>query len=288
MNADGTDQRRLANGCCLDWSPDGRRIAFVSDGIYVIKGDGTGLRLLVAPNLPLCCQLDWSPDGRSIAFVGWRGGISVTKADGTGTTRLTAGDDSSPRWSPDGSRLLFTRHTSGGIGNEVFVVNADGSAVRRLTHDFYRPAAELPSWSPWSPDGRRIAVAGSTGGYDGNDEIFVMNADGSNQRNLTRTPGINEDSPSWSPTGRSITFTSGRKVGGVRAVHTIGPDGRRHRSLSRGTQPTWSGDGQSIVFIRARGNKSDIYVMTAAGRNPTNLTGTPAREFAPAWSPVTR
>ena len=84
MNANGTNQLRLATGCCFDWSPDGRRIAFVNDGIYVINVDGTGLRLLVTPNAPLCCDLDWSPDGRRIAFVGWCGGIRVIKSDGSG------------------------------------------------------------------------------------------------------------------------------------------------------------------------------------------------------------
>jgi Tol biopolymer transport system component len=286
MNADGTDQRRLSEGCCFDWSPDGRKIAFASDGIYVINVDGTGLRLLVKSEARLCCDLDWSPDGRRIAFTGWRGGIHVTRADGAGTTRLTAGYDSSPRWSPDGRRILFTRHISGGIGNDFFVVNADGSMLRMLTRNFYRPAAEAPSWSPWSPDSRRIAVAGGTGGYDGNEEIFVMNADGSDQRNITRTSGVNEDAPTWSPTGIGIAFTSTRKFRRVSAIHTIRSDGHKHRSLTQGNHPSWSEDGRHIVFMRARGSKSDIFVMTVRGRNPVALTTAPEPEFSPSWSPA--
>ena len=83
MNADGTDQRRLATGCCFDWSPEGRRIAFVNDGVdgvYVINVDGTGLRRLSAPE---AAWLDWSPDGRSIALTYGPGGITVVKADGS-------------------------------------------------------------------------------------------------------------------------------------------------------------------------------------------------------------
>ena len=129
-----------------------------------------------------------------------------------------------------------------------------------------------------------VVVSGSPAG---NDEIFVMNADGSDQRNLTRTPGINEDSPSWSPTGAGIVFASGSKFRRARTIHTIRPDGRRHRNLGQGTQPNWRADGRSIVFIRASGAQSDIYVMTASGRNPTSLTnsGVGTRNVSPAWSP---
>jgi Tol biopolymer transport system component len=151
MSADGTNQRRLAAGCCQEWSPSGRMLAFArSGGIYVINADGTGLRLLVASGVKLCCELDWSPDGSRIAFTGWSGGIRAVRTDGKGSTQLTRGWDSSPRWSPDGRKVLFTRHVAHG-GNDVFVMNADGSHVRRLTHGYGLTAAEGSSWSPWSP-----------------------------------------------------------------------------------------------------------------------------------------
>ena len=199
MNADGTDPRRLAEGWDLDWSPDGRRIALINKGIDVMNVDGTGLRSLVAH--AECCGIDWSPGGLRIAYVERRG-IRVAKTDGTRSDRLTSGDDSGPRWSPNGRKLLFTRHVSEG-GNDVFVVNADGSGLRRPTHGFF---LKLGASASWSPDSRRLAIAGQGSGTD---DVFVMNADGSDQHNLTHTPGISEDSARWSPTGTSIVFTSG-------------------------------------------------------------------------------
>ena len=110
MNADGTNQRRLAEGWDLDWSPDGRRIALINEGIDVMNVDGTGLRSLVAH--AECCGIHWSPGGLRIAFVERRG-IIVAKADGTRSDRLTSGFDSSPLWSPNGRKLLFTRTCQG-------------------------------------------------------------------------------------------------------------------------------------------------------------------------------
>ena len=277
MSADGANQRRLAEGWDLDWSPDGRRIALINKGIDVINVDGTGLRSLVAH--AECCGIDWSPGGLRIAYVERRG-ITVARTDGTRSDRLTSGYDSSPRWSPNGRKLLFTRTVSDG-GNDVFVVNADGSGLRRLTHGFF---LHLGASASWSPDSRRLAIAGQGGGTD---DVFVMNADGSDQHNLTHTPGISEDSARWSPTGTSIVFTSGHKWRRARAIHTIRPDGRRHRNLAQGTQPSWGADGHSIVFTRAKGSTSDIYAMEVTAQNATNLSKSPAgsRSFSPAWSP---
>jgi Tol biopolymer transport system component len=280
MNTDGTNQRRLAEGCCFDWSPDGRRIAFFrDDGLYTIGVDGGGrtrlgdLRTTIFDNRP-----DWSPDGRKIAF-SHKNAIFVVNSDGTGRTQLTSFDrnhDQRPLWSPDGREILFEqyvyeRRTS---GYDIFVVNADGSGLRRLTHDL---GGENPEWSS---DGTKIAY------FDfPNFEIYVMNADGSEQRNITRTPGVSYFDPRWSPNGKMILFTA---AGGK--IHTISPDGRHHRNLTprgRGRRdPEWSADGRSIVFARALRNALDIYVMTARGANLVNITNTarPIQERSPAWS----
>jgi Tol biopolymer transport system component len=217
-----------------------------------------------------------------LALVGSQGAGAGAEAVDLIAFERSTDRDRHPSWSPNGRKLLFTRHIRVGIGDDVFVANADGSGLRRLTRDFYLSAGESLSWSP---DGRRVVVTGSMGGA--NDEIVVMNADGSDQRNLTGTPGINEDFPTWSPTGTSIAFTSGSKYRRTRTIHTIRPDGRRHRNLGRGTQPSWRANGRSIVFIRTQRGDSDIYVMTATGRNATKLTnsGDGTQNVSPAWSP---
>lgn len=278
MNADGSGQRKLADGREFAWAPDGRVIAFVhSDALYTIGVDGTGLRRIADARYG--GDPDWSPDGRRIA-VGSSLGIAVITRDGRSTTRLTKEPDFAPHWSPDGRRIVFERLLE--HGSDIFVMNADGSNVRRLTRD-------RANYAAWSPGGRRIAfLHGAMRGDDWDSwdaDIYVMDADGSNQRQITNTPHVIEAAPRWSLTGARILFMSGS--GSRREVHTITPEGKRHRRLTRGRFPQWSGDGRSIVFNKAVGNNSDIYVMTAAGRDATNLTNTPrpAQESRAAFSP---
>jgi len=287
MNTDGTSQRRLAEGCCFDWSPDGRRIAFFRDGLlYTIGADGGGLTrfsdvktsiLDLFDNRP-----DWSPDGRRIAY-SENQAIFILNSNGTGRRQLTRpprrsrGGDDRPRWSPDGKKILFERFVfeRNQSGDDIFVVNADGSGLRRLTHALGAVDPE------WSPDGTKIAYVDFS-----NFEIYVMNADGSEQQNITRTPGVPDFEPLWSPDGTTILFTARRGW-----IHTISPDGSHHRSLNgretgfRNTE--WSADGRSIVFAQAVMNNLDIHVMTARGANVMDITNTarPIQERSPAWSP---
>ena len=108
-----------------------------------------------------------------------------------------------------------------------------------------------------------------------------MNADGSGQAVVARPGGGDHD---WSPGGRRIVFSGGG------AIHTIRPDGRRHKRIARGRnyETHWSPDGSSIVFRRVNRNHYEIYVMTASGKNVTNLTNTrrPVLEASPAWAPT--
>jgi TolB protein len=165
--------------------------------------DGSGQQML-APAFP---DMRWSPDGRRIAFESnWQ--VWVMNADGSGQRRLTGngGRNFAPPWSHDGQRIAFERRTGrekyrrcSGCGTavhfEVWVMNAGGSDARLLARD-----AEQPSWSP---DGRKIAFTGRQIGEEQSD-IYVMNADGTGQRNLTRTPGAGrrESRALWSPAPR--------------------------------------------------------------------------------------
>jgi TolB protein len=216
-NADGSGLRRLTRGPAWDggpaWSPDGRKIAFQrtippgegsgppwQSDVYVINVDGTGERNLTGDGVS--GGPTWSPDGRRIAFAS-SGGIDVMSADGTGRQRLVRNRGGLPSWSPDGRKILFLRYSSRGRevrkGNiqtfipYVHVMNANGSAVQRLTR-IAQPSESLPYYS-WSPDGRKIAFVTKR---DGNFEVYVMDADGSGQRNLTRNPAPDR-SPIWSP-----------------------------------------------------------------------------------------
>lgn len=146
----------------------------------------------------------WSPDGNKIAFESYRDGqaeIYVMNADGSGQTRLThnPGFDGMPAWSPDGSKIAFASYRNGGYF--IHVMNADGSGVVKRSN---QPYSANPSWSP---DGSKIAYDADLDG-DGFQELWMMNADGSNQRLLYDPPGQTDAwAGSWSPSGAVITFT---------------------------------------------------------------------------------
>jgi len=213
MNADGTDQRRLTEDAANDfhpiWSPDGAQIAFVSDRdgnneIYVMDADGGNPRRLTdepaADMRPF-----WSPDGTQIVFNSERDGnweIYLMDADGSNQRRLTEGSEWElfPAWSPDGTEIAYFMAPSGSGRPDVYVMAAPsgtGTSVpnaRQLTN--HPRVDEDPAWSP---DGTQIAFQSSR---DGNFEIYVMEADGSNQRRLTDDPG-GDYWPAWRPSPAS-------------------------------------------------------------------------------------
>jgi Tol biopolymer transport system component len=175
--------------------------------IFTMNSDGSGVTQLTGNNKDDVFPA-WSPDGTKIAFQAYRDGnpeIYIMNADGSNQTRLTAstGFDGTPAWSPDG-RIVFASNRGGADG--IWVMNADGSGLTQLT---WQANSTLPAWSP---DGSQIAYSADSNG-DGWMELWLMNADGSNQHML-----ISYGSPydalarSWSPDGHYIAFT---KVGWV-------------------------------------------------------------------------
>ena len=259
MNADGSGLRNVTRAPSNDlrpaWSPDGRAIAFVkiiqtkcapnSDGtpcnkntarpgfsyepyLYVVNGDGSGLRRLTTTHPTYLVNPSWSADGKTIRF-----GRYLVHADGSGQTGLPnvpfAG-----AWSPDGQRFAFALiDTSPGNRTDedhgLWVVNADGSNRRQLTR------YNVGSNPVWSPDGRRIAFrrlnwppvpsAGNSDLYVA--DLYVVNADGSGLRRLTRGAENVPRSLAWSPDGRTIAFLHNREVYIVKA------DGSGERRLTQ-------------------------------------------------------
>ena len=234
------------------WSPDYKRIAFVSyrDGnseIYAMNANGTGVtRLTDSPGMDILPV--YSPDGKKIAFSSERDGnqeIYVMNVDGTNVIRLTnfAGYDTDPTWSPDGSKIAFVSNREGNSG-QIFVMNAkDGAGVTRFS-----PAGVTEADPQFSPDGTRI--------------VFVAkqpNADVVMWRSLKQRNGTGETTHEVM-TGESYTLV----------------------------QPTWSRDGTRIAFV-APMPEGQTYVAMDAFDSSTGILfkgamGGGKQNFHPAWS----
>ena len=205
-----------------DWSPDGNWIAFSdrrngNSEIFVVRPDGSQLQNLTN-NPAIDRGPAWSPDGRHLVFarVDPSGTVQLhlMNADGSDAHPLTArlGWEGDPRWFPDGTRILFCCDRTDSPGNmlDICQIKADGSEERRVL--FHRDHDVQPAVSP---DGKLIAFVSHA---DGNDEIYVMNSDGSWLVRLTRNPA-QDGWPRWSPDGKKLMFISNR--GGKYAIHEI-------------------------------------------------------------------
>jgi Tol biopolymer transport system component len=124
-----------------------------------------------------------------------------------------------------------------------------------------------------------------TSNRDGNDEIYVMNADGTGQTNLTNHPGY-DSVPEWSPDGTKIAFVSDRS--GDTDIYIMNADGSGVTNLTNDANadvsPSWSPDGK-VLFSSDRSGNHELYVMNADGSNVTLLAAHPATDYAPTSSP---
>jgi Tol biopolymer transport system component len=165
---------------------------------------------------------------------------------------------------------------------QIFTVLPDGTGLRKLTHVTAGHAALSPEWSP---DGTRIV-------FTLDDEIWVMDADGSHKHPLAHDPDVLNQNPSWSPDGARILFSRCVSPFGEQrcAVAVMNADGSGMTKLFAGRsihmQPVYSPDGAKIAFASTRGGLvSAIWVMDGDGTNAHRLTKPKLQAWAPDWSP---
>jgi len=302
MNADGSGVRRLTTwqsdeeefpGC---WSADGTKIFLISnrsgkDNLYVMNVEPFApSEILKDASVDLQFPT-FSPDGATILF-------QAEAEDKSGELRLfdiksgrvstllkTTTGDGYPKFSPDGSMVVFQDRIE--RNGEICLIRADGSGgVKDLTNN---PAKEtVPSWSP---DGSRIVF---TSNRDGNYDIFqiyVMDADGSNQHPIYHSNAISAYA-SWSPDGREIVFANDKEDGRtgnfeifVMEPETTAPERRLTFRPRYDIYPAFSPDGRRIAFVSSTDGNSEIYLMNADGSGLVRLTRDLAEDSQPAWSP---
>jgi TolB protein len=230
----------------------------------------------------------WSSDGKWLSFTRHEGAtifVFVRAADGSSERRLTKRTDPEfdAVWAPGDARLaLAIDKASPNQGDiDVYTVAPDGEDLKVVAATANKLSHE--EWPAWSPDGKRLAF---TSTRDGNQELYVALADGSERKRLTSDPAIDAH-PSWSPDGKRIAFATSRW--GDLELAVVQADGsdlvRLTESRGLDDYPAWSPDGKQIAFTSNRTGNFEIFTIDADGKNPHNRTQHPAIDNFPAWTP---
>ncbi len=274
------------------------RIVFQVDApvccdIFTVRPDGTGVRRLthLVPQAA-ARRASWSPDGRHIVYEVSHPNASlaavqvwVMNADGTGQHRLVADpffQDLMPTYSPDGSKVVYSRCRPDFSACPLYRVDADGTHLHALTPT----RTEINNFfAKYSPDGRRIAFSSfSRGGVQG--AVYVMNADGTGVRRLTPA-WLGGFAPDWSPDGRQLVVVNNCCTNAIVGLWRINVDGTGLTQLTRPQggrndfRGIWAPSGRWIVFGRfaADFSHADMWLMRPDGsgahliRRNTDPTG---------------
>lgn len=252
----------------------------ISSGPYFlssVKPDGTDYKAVLDDNVSKA-DVEYSPDGTKIAYtqtVSSTVQVFTANADGTNPLQITSSSEHTytPSWSPDGTKILYGQAVSGSV--RIYRMNADGTSQTELTSSasYYDPE--------YSPDGTKIVALLDAS----DDEVVIMNADGSSIVNLTNN-SVNEQKASWSPNGNKLVYSS--PVSGSHEIFTMNIDGSSNTQLTSSglgfRVPEYSPDGTKIAFIDNLA-PSLLYVMNADGTNRTEIAAGWPRDFS--WQPLT-
>lgn len=266
--------------------------------IYVMAGDGSGqinlTRHSAADYAPA-----WSPDGRRLAFLSDRGDagrgadLYLMDADGGGLTRVTDGAGLAPpvEWSPDGRRLLARQAIN--LTQRLFVVDVDGSGVRVRTVDPIA-AQESDLDAHWSPDGQQVAALRIRGTLLA---LYLLDEALNGPTVLAETPAVNIETFAWSPDGSRIAFVASQRAGPARsALRITDPAGgpletvRQFEGLTGFHGLAWSPDGRRLALAWADPLQEgqQLHILWADGSGLVAVTAPPGSHPEAHWSPDSR
>jgi TolB protein len=259
--------------------------------VYSVTPDGQDLqRLTTDPGFDACAA--YSADGSRIAYCSGEGGgpvqVWTMNQDGGDKQQVThlSGAAIFPDFSPDGSTIVFTAKPAGSPTRDIYVISSDGNGLTRLT------GGEGNNVYPaFSPDGSKIVFdSDRTGTF----QVYVMNVDGSGQRQLTFDPAPKDQVPDWSPEGNKIAYIA--DTHGI--ADTVSPswgdvwvmnaNGRNQHPITSGASfygTAWSPDGTRIATLDFP--SGTVYTIAAAnGKDAEPVHAGPGPQRVPAWQPL--
>jgi hypothetical protein len=250
--------------------------------IVIAGADGHEIQTIRFPEPGMPWHVAWSPDGTEMAVVVFAADRSlwVLHPDAPPTELASGSNVLEPSWSPDGAWIAYSidRATT----SEIHVVHPDGTGDTIVRSVPRAGTSEIFS-AKFSPDGTQILFDEGT---DSNFDIFVMDADGSNVRQITHT-GVDYD-PSWSPDGRQIVFT--RQDGAESDIFLMNADGSDVRRLTTARQdeanqnPAFAPDGRSIAYMQTDPHGKQLVQIGLDGSNPVVLADDEVLSFS--WAPA--